>query len=133
MLYDRLVNHDHLTNLVWVWEVAAPGFGPNATASAYSGFFPGLLYVDALELDVTRAEPRFRSDIFLQSVGVGKPIGIFVDGKAPAPSFFANETNWAWFVLASSASAPRSATANTADANAEALTALYGDPRVVSR
>ena len=133
MLYDRLVNHDHLTNLVWVWEVAAPGFGPNATANAYSGFFPGLLYVDALELDVTRAEPRFRSDIFLQSVGVGKPIGIFVDGKAPAPSFFANETNWAWFVLASSASAPVSATANTTDANAEAITALYGDPRVVSR
>jgi mannan endo-1,4-beta-mannosidase len=133
MLFDRLVNQHHLTNLVWVWEAATPGFGPNATASAYGQFFPGLLYVDALELDVTRAEPRFRSDLFLRSTGVGKAIGLFIDGKPPAPSFFANESKWAWFLLAPQTSAAGSAPTNTADPISQAIATLYGDPRVVSR
>ncbi len=131
MLFDRLVNHHRLTNLVWVWEAATPGFGPNAAAGPYSQFFPGLLYVDSLELDVTHAESRFRADIFLRSIGVAKPIGLFIDGKAPDPLFFANETGWAWFVLG-----PESAgkgTEGEVAANPDpAIAGLYADPRVVS-
>ncbi len=133
MLYDRFVNHHHLTNLVWVWEAAPPGFGPNAAAGAYSQFFPGLLYVDALELDVARAESRFRSDVYLRSVGVGKPIGLFIDGPAPEPAFFANELGWAWFVLGSHGAGLGSAGADPTGQSAPAVSALYADPRVVSR
>ena len=125
MLFDRLVNTKHLANLVWVWEAAPAGFGPNAMAGSYGDFFPGLLYVDALELDVTRTESRFRSDIFLRSVGVGKPIGLFVDGKTPAPEFFANETEWGWFLLPGQSGV-------AADSNAQALSALYSDARVIA-
>jgi len=132
MLFDRLVHHHQLTNLVWVWEAAPPGFGPNAAAGGYSQFFPGLLYVDALELDVTRAESRFHTDVYLRSVGVGKPIGLFIDGKVPDPAFFANETGWGWFVLGSQAGEQGSAGAGSTDLNAQAVTALYADPRVVS-
>jgi mannan endo-1,4-beta-mannosidase len=132
MLFDRLVHHHHLTNLVWAWEPAPPGFGPNAAAGAYSQFFPGLLYVDALELDVTRAESRFHTDVYLRSVGVGKPIGLFIDGKVPDPAFFANETGWGWFVLGSQAGEQGSAGAGSTDLNVQAVTALYADPRVVS-
>jgi mannan endo-1,4-beta-mannosidase len=132
MLFDRLVHHHHLLNLVWVWEAAQPGFGPNAAAGAYSQFFPGLLYVDALELDVAGAESRFRTDVLLRSVGVGKPIGLFVDGTAPEPAFFANQTGWAWFVLGSQGSGQGSAGAGLTDQSAQAVAALYADPRVVS-
>ncbi len=131
MLFDRLVNHHHLTNLVWVWEAESPGFGPNAAAGPYSQFFPGLLYVDALELDFTHAESRFRTDIFLRSIGVAKPIGLFIDGKAPDPSFFANETGWAWFVLGPQAAGQ--GTAGEAGASqVPAIAGLYADSRVVS-
>ncbi len=132
MLFDRLVHHHHLTNLVWVWEAALAGFGPNAAAGAYSQFFPGLLYVDALALDVANPESRFRTDVFLHSVGVGKPIGLFIDGKTPDATFFANETGWAWFVLGSQA-AGKGIGAGSTDQSAQAITALYADPRVVSR
>ena len=100
MLFDRLAGEHGLTNLVWVWEAVPPGFGPNGPTGAYGDFFPGLLYVDALELDVTRIDSRFRSDNFLRALGIAKPIGVFIDGKTPPPAFFASETNWSWFVLA---------------------------------
>jgi len=131
MLFDRFAHHHHLTNLVWVWEAAAPGFGPNAAAGPYSQFFPGLLYVDALELDVARAESRFRSDIFVRSIGVGKPIGLVIEDKAPDPAFFGNETGWGWFVLGSQASATGSTGAASTDQSA--IAALYADPRVISQ
>jgi mannan endo-1,4-beta-mannosidase len=132
MLYDRLVRHHHLTNLVWVWEAAPPGFGPNAATGAYSQFFPGLLYVDALELNVARAESRFRSDVYLRSVGLGKPIGLFIDGTSPEPAFFASETGWAWFVLGSQDRGQGGAAAGSIDQSSQVLAALYADPRVVS-
>jgi Glycosyl hydrolase family 26 len=131
MLFERLVNQHRLTNLVWVWEAAQPGFGPNAAAGAYSQFFPGLLYVDALELDVARAESRFRSDVFLSSIGVGKPIGIFIESNAPDPEFFANETGWAWFVIGPQSGQGMTGT-NAPDSGAQALAALYADQRVIS-
>jgi hypothetical protein len=53
-LFERLMQHDHIHNLAWVWEAAAPGFGPGANG-AFSQFFPGLLYVDALDLAVDHA------------------------------------------------------------------------------
>jgi mannan endo-1,4-beta-mannosidase len=132
MLFDRLVKLHHLTNLVWAWEAAPPGFGPNAAAGAYSQFFPGLLYVDALELDVARAESRSRTDVLLRSIGVGKPIGLFIDGKAPEAAFFANETGWAWFVLGSQATGQGSMGAGLTDQSLQAVAALYANPRVVS-
>ncbi len=131
MLFDRLANHHHLTNLVWVWEAASPSFGPNAAAGPYSQFFPGLLYVDALELDVPRTESRFRADIFLRSIGVAKPIGLFINGIAPDPSFFANETGWAWFVLGAQA-AGQGTTGEVGTSQDSRITGLYADPRVVS-
>lgn len=133
MLYDRFVNHHHLKNLVWVWEAVPPGFGPNAAAGPYSQFFPGLLYVDALDLHVVRVESRFRTDIYLRSIGVGKPIGLFIDGTSPGPAFFANETGWAWFVLGSQGVGQGGAAAGSIDQSAQALAPLYADSRVVSR
>jgi mannan endo-1,4-beta-mannosidase len=132
MLFDRLANHHRLTNLVWVWEAAQPGFGPNAAAGTYDQFFPGLLYVDALELDVARAESRFRSDAFLRETGVGKPIGIFIDGKAPEPAFFANEIGWAWFVLGPQSTVQGTGGTSAQDPNVQALASLYADQRVIS-
>jgi mannan endo-1,4-beta-mannosidase len=125
MLFDRLVHRDHVRNLVWLWEAAPPSFGQGSN-SPYAGFFPGFLYVDALQLAVSQTQSRFRSDAFLSAFAVDKPIGLTIDGPAPDPAFFARETNWTWFVLA-----PQSAL-DTAG-SPQTLRTLYSDTRVVSR
>ena len=123
MLFERLVHHDHVHNLVWVWEATPPSFGPGAN-STFSEYFPGLLEVDALQLFLSQTQSRFRTDVLLRRFSVGKPIGISINGPAPDPAFFAQETGWAWFVLGPPAtgSAP----------SVQTLQALYSDPRVVS-
>jgi len=127
MLFDRLVSNNAVHNLIWIWQAAPAGFGPAANGS-YADFFPGLLYVDALELSVSRTQSRFRTDTFLQGFAVGKPIGLAIDGSVPDPAFFARETNWTWFLLAPQAPA------NASDATTtQALRTLYGDSRVITR
>ncbi len=124
MLFERLVHHDRVRNLVWVWEAAPPSFGPGANG-AFSEYFPGLLHVDALQLAVSQTHARFRSDVLLRAFSVGKPIGISINGPLPDPAFFAQETDWAWFVLGPPISGPAP--------TAQTLQALYSDPRVESR
>jgi mannan endo-1,4-beta-mannosidase len=127
MLFDRLVNHNGIHNLIWVWQAVPGGFGPGGNGP-YADFFPGFLYVDALELRVSRIQSRLRSDTFLQDFAVGKAIGLAIDGPVPDPALFARETNWTWFLLA-----PLSpATANDATTS-QALRALYGDSRILTR
>lgn len=124
MLFERLVSQHHLHNLVWVWEALPAGLGAGSNG-AYSGYFPGLLYVDALNLRLSRTQSPFRSDVALGSLAVGKPIGVSIDGPAPSPEFFARETGWSWFVLAPEAAAERG--------SASAVRVLYSDPHVQSR
>jgi mannan endo-1,4-beta-mannosidase len=121
-LFDRLVNHDGLRNLVWVWEAAPPSFGPGGTGML-SDFFPGLLYADALELRVNDLNPRFPAGRFLAQAAVGKVIGVELKGNLPDPEVFAGPSGWAWFVAA-----PQAVPATGSDA----LRKLYASPRVVS-
>ncbi len=120
-LFDRLVDHHKLRNLVWVWSAAAAGFGPNAPG-AYSDFFPGLQVADALSIDVEDGNSRWRRDAELSVFAVGKVIGLGLAGRLPAPAFFEQQPRWAWFLAAPGAIE-----------QPDALRALYGDPRVLTR
>lgn len=117
-LFDRLVNHPKLRNLIWVWNAAAPGFRPDAPG-LYSDFFPGLQYVDALAVDIEDGGFRFRRDGELAVFGVGKVIGVGL--RAPSHAIVGQSSKWAWFLTAAENSEP------------EVLRKLYDDPRVVSR
>jgi mannan endo-1,4-beta-mannosidase len=122
-LFDRLVEYDKLHNLVWVWDAAAAGFGPNAPG-AYSDFFPGLLCVDALALDVKGDSRGFRRDREMARFGVGKVIGLGMDGWVPDPAAL-EQSAWAWFLASSDVAA--------APAQADALRKLYASPRVQAK
>jgi mannan endo-1,4-beta-mannosidase len=52
MMYDYMVNHHHLNNLIWVWDTNAPRSNPGDEAFAYSDFWPGAAYVDVLAADI---------------------------------------------------------------------------------
>jgi mannan endo-1,4-beta-mannosidase len=122
-LFERLADHHKLSNLVWVWEAAAAGFGPNAPG-AYSDFFPGLLYVDALALDVRGNVRGFRRDREMARFGVGKAIGLGLDGWAPDAAVL-EQSAWAWFLA--------SADVAGAPEKADALRKLYASTRVEAR
>ncbi len=123
MLFDRLVNRDHVGNLVWVWTAAPAGFGPGANGM-YGDYFPGLLYTDALSIALKEPASRFRTDSQLSVFGGGKVVGVTFSSGVPDPSFFSRQTQWAWFLLA-----PQNETTD----NAQALRTLYADPHVTAR
>jgi len=123
-LFDRIVNHDGIRNLVWVWDAAAPGSGPDG-AGFYSQFFPGLVYVDAIAVNADDPAGQWRLDSSASVFATGKPIGLGLTGKIPSPELFAQQTSWAWFLAS-----PES----TAGAQiSEPLQKLYADPRVSTR
>ncbi|MGA2134879.1 MAG: glycosyl hydrolase [Bryobacteraceae bacterium] len=123
-LFDRLVNAARLRNLVWVWDAAAPGFGPDSPGQ-YADYFPGLGYADALAVSPGNTPFSWRRDAELSRFAVGKVVGLDLDGWTPAAAMLDQPTRWAWFMLSDGF-------ANRAD-KADDLRALYGHARVVSR
>ena len=121
-LFDRLVNYHKLHNLVWVWNVAAPGVpsgpGPDSPGQ-YADYFPGLEYADALAVDLGKTPFSWRRDAELARFAVGKVIGLGLDGWTPTSAMLEQPTRWAWF-LASSIEQP------------DALRELYANPRVIT-
>ena len=118
-LFDRLVDHHKLRNLVWAWNAAAPGFGPDSPGQ-YADYFPGLAYADALAVDLGNAPFSWRRDAELARFAVGKVVGLGLDGWEPTTTMLEQPTKWAWF-LASGTDQP------------DAVRALYANPRVISR
>jgi mannan endo-1,4-beta-mannosidase len=125
-LFDRLVNRDGLRDLLWVWQAAQPDFRPSG-AGAFSDYFPGLLYADALAVSLREANPRSRAAGSLAQFAAGKVIGVELTGDLPSPEFFAQNPGWAWFLAAPTDSAQANSTAR-----AEALRRHYGDSHILS-
>jgi len=125
-LFDRMVRHNGLHNLLWVWQANAPGFGPGGPGTI-PDFFPGLLYVDAVEVRENQFQQRFPLDAFIQQTVAGKVIGVELAGDLPAPDAFAEHSRWAWFIAA-----PPPAAATDPTARNEALRKLYADPHIAS-
>jgi mannan endo-1,4-beta-mannosidase len=121
-LFDRLANHAGLHNLIWVWEANPPDSRPDG-AGLLTDYFPGLLYADALQIQMSQAEMRFPGSRFLEQSAGGKVIGVELKGDLPSPDAFASSSGWAWFVAGAQ---PSSATRDAA------LRKLYDDPHIVS-
>jgi mannan endo-1,4-beta-mannosidase len=130
-LFSRLVSHDNLHNLVWVWEAAAPEFRPGGAGPAGPGplsdFFPGYLYTDTLEIRLNQLSNRFPASRFVAQIALEKPIGVELSGDLPAPAALTQNSGVAWFLAAPPPSGPADSTART-----EALRTLYGDPHIAS-
>ena len=123
MLFERLVNHDSLHNLLWVWQAAPPSFNAG-DAGPFGDYFPGLLYTDALAISLQNGGGRFRIDGFLGQFAVGKPIGVRF-AAPPAPEAVAGRASWSWFLVGP---APPAEAAGRDEASRK----LYADPHVLS-
>lgn len=94
-LFDRLVNHHQLKNLIWVWSmdrVSKPGM-------EHAKFFPGIEFVDVLALDVYGndfAQSYYDSLIELSQ---GKPVTLAEVGNPPAPEILEKQPKWTYYVI----------------------------------
>ncbi|MGD0737396.1 MAG: glycosyl hydrolase [Terracidiphilus sp.] len=126
-LFDRLVNHDGLQNLVWLWQADAPSAIPGGPGP-FSDFFPGYLFTDAIQLTLHETNPNSRADGFLVRFAAGKPVGVELSGDPPQPGAFAAHPAWTWFLIMS----PATSALDTPATHSEAMRSLYADPGVVS-
>lgn len=99
MLYDRMVNHHHLDNLIWVWNANAPRVVPNDTAMAYSLYYPGHDYVDVLATDIYHNDWKQEHHDQLVELGEGKLIALGELGDLPTPEKLASMNKFAWFMV----------------------------------
>ena len=114
-LFDRLVRHDGVKNLIWVWQTGASVDG----ALGLFDYFPGLLYVDAVELNVQKMDGWPPVGRVASLLAAGKPVGVKLQGELPQPDA---GRDWSWFLVGSDPSA----------ANRDALTRLLQAPHVVT-
>ena len=93
-LFDRLVNHHHLDNLVWVWSVDRP----SRPGMEHTKYFPGAEFVDVLALDVYGndfAQSYYDSLVLLSQ---GKPIALAEVGNPPSPEVLGKQPKWTYYM-----------------------------------
>jgi mannan endo-1,4-beta-mannosidase len=91
LLFDRLVNYHHLTNLIWVWN------GQNAE------WYPGDDYVDIVSTDVypPKREYTDHADIYLETLACAiepKLVAMSENGTLPdIDALASSRLGWSWF------------------------------------
>jgi mannan endo-1,4-beta-mannosidase len=94
-LFDRLVNHHQLNNLIWIWSVDRP----STPERQFVDFYPGAGYFDIAALDVYRND--FQKSYYddLLKLAAGKPVTLAEVGPAPTLSVLEQQPKWTWWML----------------------------------
>lgn len=94
-MFDRLVKHHKLNNLIWVWSVDRP----NKPEMAFSNYYPGNNFLDIVALDVYGSD--FKQDYYdsLEVLAKGKPLVLGEVGNPPTLEILASQPNWSYWVV----------------------------------
>lgn len=94
-IFDRLVNHHRLDNLIWVWSVDRP----SRPDRVFDKYYPGTEYLDVLALDVYGAD--FDQSYYegLMALSDGKPLALGEVGSPPSPEVLEAQPNWVYWVV----------------------------------
>jgi mannan endo-1,4-beta-mannosidase len=122
-LFDRLVNHHRLNNLVWIWSVDRPG----TPERQFADYFPGRDYFDIAALDVYRND--FQKSYYddLLKLAAGKPVTLAEVGPAPTSAVLQEQPKWTWWMLWAVDARRMTVTTNSP------MRILVNDPRSLSR
>jgi mannan endo-1,4-beta-mannosidase len=93
-LFDRLVNHHQLKNLIWVWSVDRP----SKPGMEHAKYFPGTDYVDILALDVYGNDFAQSYYDSLLALAQGKPVTLAEVGNPPSLEILQQQPKWAYYV-----------------------------------
>jgi mannan endo-1,4-beta-mannosidase len=118
-IFDRLVNHHKLNNLVWVWSVdrvTRPGM-------EHDKYFPGLDYLDVLGLDVYGNDFAQSYYDSLERLAQGKPLALAEVGNAPSLEILSRQPKWTLYVVWAGM---------TRNTSKRAYDALFADPRLLN-
>lgn len=99
LLYERLVNHHQLNNLIWVWNANAPRDIPQDESFEYAAFYPGHDYVDILATDVYHFDYEQKDYEQLLALAEGKPIALGEVGQLPKINILEAQPKWSWFMV----------------------------------
>jgi mannan endo-1,4-beta-mannosidase len=119
-LYDRFVNIHHLDNLVWVWNVNAPG----GNAGSIADYYPGAQYADVLSMDIYG---EFKQEYYTSMVALAgeKPIALAEVGALPSLEVLDQQPRWTYFMVWSEFIQEAS--------SVEQANAIYHAPRMLTR
>lgn len=93
LLYDRLVSHHNLHNLIWIWNGQHPAW------------YPGDQYVDVVAEDIYDRKRDYdpEQDAYLEATrysGMTKLVGLSETGALPDPMrMIKSRARWSWFLL----------------------------------
>ncbi len=93
-MFDRLVNHHHLNNLIWVWSVDRP----SRPGMEHAKYFPGIQFVDVLALDVYGSDFNQSYYESLVSLSQGKPLALAEVGNPPTPEILQQQPKWTYYM-----------------------------------
>ncbi len=93
MMFDRLVNHHNIKNLIWVWNVDRP----EGTTLKFRECWPGPEYVDVLSLDCYRTFKQSYYDDLLKLAN-GKPVALAEVGGSLSLDVLKAQPKWAWWM-----------------------------------
>ncbi|MCW3117684.1 MAG: Mannan endo,4-beta-mannosidase, partial [Chitinophagaceae bacterium] len=94
-LFDRLVNHHKLNNLVWMWNVDRP----STPARKFTNFYVGEQFFDIASLDVYGSDFNQNYYDSLLVLAKGKPILFGEVGNPPTPEVLKRQPKWAYYVV----------------------------------
>ena len=94
-LFDRLANHHHLNNLVWVWSVDRP----SKPERQFADFFPGRDYFDIAALDVYHSDFSQSYYDTLRHLAGRKPVALAEVGPPPTLDVLEKQPCWTWWML----------------------------------
>jgi mannan endo-1,4-beta-mannosidase len=94
-LFDRLVKHHKINNLIWIWSMDRP----NKPEMNFTNFFPGPEYLDVLGLDVYRRDFKQAYYDSLIVLSNGKPMALAEVGNPPTPEILTAQPKWAWYSI----------------------------------
>ena len=92
-IFDRLVNHHHLTNLIWVWSMDRV----HNPQMEHAKYFPGIAYVDVLALDVYANDFAQSYYDSLVALSQGKPLALDEVGSPPPPEILQQQPRWVYY------------------------------------
>ena len=92
-LFDRLANHHHLNNLIWVWSMDRF----DRPTREHAQYFPGIDYVDVLALDVYHNDFGQAYYDSLVALSRGKPLALDEVGNPPAAEIMEKQPRWTYY------------------------------------
>jgi mannan endo-1,4-beta-mannosidase len=94
-IFDRMVKHHKLNNLIWVWSVDRP----SRADREFVDYYPGTEYLDIVSLDVYGNDFNQRYYDGLMTLSEGRPICLGEVGNPPALEILEKQPNWTYWVV----------------------------------